>query len=213
MLRVLIAEDDPSTRRTLESMLISHGYDIVSTCDGREAWQKLQSGDPTGLVVLDLMMPNMDGLEVCRRIRRSPHLQSIYIILLTAKGRREDILAGFSAGADDYISKPFDREELRARIAVGARIVELQMDLARRVKELEDALSEVGRLQGLLPICSYCKRIRDDKNYWKQVEEYITERSEAQFTHGICPDCYERVVKPELDRSKTRDTSGLEEST
>lgn len=199
-MRVLIAEDNIATRRILEAMLTKCGYDVVSTCDGLEAWQRLQSEDPARLVVLDLIMPDMGGLEVCQRIRGSSRLQSTYVILLTVKGRKEDILAGFDAGADDYITKPFDQEELRARIEVGARIAELQEKLARRVEELEDALSEIRRLQGLLPICCYCKKIRDDRNYWKQVEEYITERSEARFTHSICPDCYERFAKPELAR-------------
>jgi phosphoserine phosphatase RsbU/P len=123
-----------------------------------------------------------------------------YLILLTAKGRREDIITGLKAGANDYVTKPFDREELRARVQVGARIVELQHSLADRVHALEEALARVKQLQGLLPICSYCKKIRDDQNYWQQVENYISRHSEAQFSHSICPGCYEQLVKPELDQ-------------
>ena len=152
MLRVLIAEDDPSTRRILETILTQHGYDVVSTCDGLEAWQELQAEDSPRLVVLDLMMPNMDGLEVCRRIRQSHNLQSTYIIILTSQGRKESIIAGLNAGADDYITKPFDREELRARIAVGARIVELQRDLSHRVAELGRSNAE---LEQFAYICSH----------------------------------------------------------
>ena len=103
------------------------------------------------------------------------------------------------AGADDYITKPFDRDELRARLEVGRRIVELQRSLARRVQQLEEALARVKQLQGLLPICSYCKKIRDDRNYWQQLESYLSDHSEAQFSHGICPDCYEKIVKPDLE--------------
>ncbi|MGH9448472.1 MAG: response regulator, partial [Terriglobia bacterium] len=97
-------------------------------------------------------------------------------------------------------TKPFDHRELRARVQVGVRMVELQRVLAARVAELEAALSCLNRLQGLLPICAYCKRIRNDRNYWQRVESYITEHSEAEFTHGVCPQCYEMVVKPEIDR-------------
>jgi hypothetical protein len=98
------------------------------------------------------------------------------------------------------VTKPFNREELRARVQGGARVVELQRSLAERVEELEQALARVKQLQGLLPICSYCKKIRDDRNYWQQVEAYIGEHSEAVFSHGICPDCFDKFVKPELNK-------------
>ena len=127
----------------------------------------------------------------------------LYIILLTAKGRKEDIVQGLTAGADDYIIKPFDRSELKARINVGERILRLQAELAARVKELELALANVKLLQGLLPICCYCKKIRNDHNYWQQVDTYIADHSEAQFTHGICPECREKIVRPELERLKS----------
>jgi DNA-binding response OmpR family regulator len=156
------------------------------------------------LAILDWMMPGLDGVEVCRRVRRGATATPPYLILLTAKGRREDIVTGLRSGADDYVTKPFNREELRARVQVGIRIVELQHSLADRVKALEEALTRVKQLQGLLPICSYCKKIRDDRNYWQQVENYISEHSEAQFSHSICPDCYEGRVKPELDQLRRR---------
>jgi len=123
-----------------------------------------------------------------------------YIILLTARDDGPDLVRGLEAGADDYITKPFNRKELRARIRVGLRVVRLQQILADRVRELAEALTRVKRLQGLLPICSYCKKIRNDRNYWEKVETYISEHSEAQFSHGICPDCFERVVKPEVHK-------------
>jgi DNA-binding response OmpR family regulator len=198
--KVLIAEDDMVSRRLLEASLTRWGYEVVVTCDGAAAWEVLQRGDAPSLVILDWMMPGMDGIEVCRRVRSALTAMPPYLILLTAKGRREDIVTGLRAGANDYVTKPFDREELRARMQVGMRMVELQQSLAERVKALEEALTRVKQLQGLLPICSYCKKIRDDQNYWQQVESYISEHSEAQFSHSICPDCYERLVKPELDQ-------------
>jgi DNA-binding response OmpR family regulator len=198
--KVLIAEDDMVSRRLLEATLVKWGYEVVVTCDGTAAWDVFQSVNAPPLAILDWMMPGMDGTEVCRKVRRTPSPTPPYLILLTAKGRREDIVKGLRSGADDYVTKPFDREELRARVQVGLRIVELQQSLAERVKALEEALTRVKQLQGLLPICSYCKKIRDDQNYWQQVESYISEHSEAQFSHSICPDCYERLVKPELDQ-------------
>jgi phosphoserine phosphatase RsbU/P len=198
--RLLIAEDDMISRRLLETTLIKWGYEVVVTGDGVAAWEVLQTEDTPPLAILDWMMPGMDGIEVCRKVRQTPTPTPPYLILLTAKGRREDIVTGLRAGANDYVTKPFDREELRARVQVGMRIVELQQSLAERVKALEEALTRVKQLQGLLPICSYCKKIRDDQNYWQQVESYISEHSEAQFSHSICPDCYDRLVKPELDQ-------------
>ena len=199
-MKILIAEDDMVSRRLLEATLIKWGYEVVVTCDGTAAWEILQRTDAPPLAILDWMMPGMDGTEVCRRIRHTPTPTPPYLILLTAKGRREDIVTGLRSGADDYVMKPFDRDELRARVQVGIRIVELQHNLADRVNALEEALARVKQLQGLLPICSYCKKIRDDQNYWQQVESYISEHSEAQFSHSICPDCYESLVKPELDQ-------------
>jgi DNA-binding response OmpR family regulator len=197
-MRVLIAEDDPISRRLLEATLRKWGYDLVVACDGDEAWRALDGPAPPDLAILDWMMPGMDGVEVCRRLRSLRDRPPVYIILLTAKGGREDIVEGLQAGADDYITKPFDRDELRARVQVGIRVVDLQRSLADRVRDLEDALSRVKQLQGLLPICSYCKKIRDDQNYWTQVENYVTERSEARFSHSICPSCYDAYVKPDL---------------
>jgi response regulator RpfG family c-di-GMP phosphodiesterase len=127
-----------------------------------------------------------------------------YLILLTAKSEKEDVVAGLYAGADDYITKPFNRHELHARIKVGIRIAELQTTVAHRVIELERALSRVKQLQGLLPICSYCKKVRDDQNYWQQVDSYISKHSEVAFSHGICPDCFDSLVEPQLHKIEAR---------
>lgn len=140
------------------------------------------------------MMPGIDGVRVCQEVRRRPQPKPIYIILLTARGHSADIVAGLEAGADDYMTKPFCPEELQARLQVGSRIVDLQLSLADRVCEMEEALSRLKQLQGLLPICSYCMKVRDDQNYWLQIESYISEHSEAQFSHSPCPKCSENVV-------------------
>jgi DNA-binding response OmpR family regulator len=198
-MRILIAEDEGVSRRLLEETLRRWGYDVVVATDGNEAWASLSGDAPPQLAIIDWMMPGIDGIELCQRARELADELPTYLMLLTSRSAREDIVAGLQAGADDYMVKPFDEAELRARLQVGVRVVQLQMSLADRDHDLEDALSRVKQLQGLLPICSYCKKIRDDRNYWQQVEQYLMERSEARFTHGICPSCYERHVKPELE--------------
>jgi sigma-B regulation protein RsbU (phosphoserine phosphatase) len=190
-MRVLIAEDDAVSRRLLEATLDKFGYEVVVAADGAEAWGELQRADAPRLAILDWMMPEIDGVELCRRIRSRPTTTPPYLILLTAKSEKVDVVAGLDSGANDYLTKPFDRAELRARVQVGAHVMELQSNLAARVRELEDALSQVRQLQGLLPICSYCKKIRDEKNYWQRVDSYLSEHSGVVFSHGICPDCYE----------------------
>jgi len=202
-MRILIAEDDPVSRRALEATLAKWGHHVIVTGDGAGAWRALQGDDAPPLAILDWMMPEMDGVEVCRRVREAAGRQPTYIILLTAKGTREELVAGLTAGADDYVIKPFDAAELRARVGVGARVVELQQSLAARVRELEEALAQVKTLQGLLPICAYCKKVRDDENYWHQVETYVARRTDARFSHGICPTCWTEHVKPQLDQLKS----------
>lgn len=192
-MKVLIAEDDPVSRRLLQAALVKWGYDVTTTSNGQEAWQALQSPNAPSLLILDWLMPEMDGVEVCREARKSVAHKSAYIILLTSRGSKEDIVQGLEAGADDYVTKPFDHGELRARVQVGSRVVQLQTALADRVQELEEAISSVKTLQGLLPICCYCKKIRDDGNYWHRVESYIAGHANVRFSHGICPDCSDKM--------------------
>ena len=201
-MKVLVADDDPVARRMLEAMLETWGFTVWSCVDGDQAWRLLQDVNAPRLAILDWMMPHLDGVQVCQKLRAMPEAYPTYVMLLTAREQSADIAAGLDAGADDYVTKPFDHEELRARVYVGVRMVGLQQSLAERVKELEAALAGVKQLRGLLPICTYCKKIRNDYNYWQQVEMYITEHSEAQFSHSICPGCYEHIVKPELARAK-----------
>jgi len=198
-MKILIAEDDPVSRCYLEVTLVKWGYEVSAVCDGNQAWQALQEDSPS-IAILDWMMPGIDGAEICRRLRAIQTQTTTYVIMLTAKTEKKDVVQGLEAGADDYLIKPFDRQELRARIGVGIRIVDLQRSLADRVVELESALSRVKQLQGLLPICSYCKKVRDDQNYWTQVDTYISKHAEVEFSHSICPSCYDQFVKPQLNR-------------
>lgn len=173
---------------------------------GQQAWDALRQEDAPRLAVLDWQMPGLDGTDICRKVRQlPPETAPMYMLLVTATRKSAaDVLAGFDAGADDYITKPFDADELRARVRVGQRVLQMQQTLADRVAELQEALASVRRLQGLLPICSWCKRIRNDRNYWEQVETYLSEHTDATFTHGICPEC--RIKLRAEDKSLVQHT-------
>ncbi len=178
-MRILIADDDRMSTMMLSRNLERWGFEVVVAQDGASAWQHIVGATPPALAIVDWMMPGIDGIELCRRIRAASLPAPVYVILLTSRTSRQDLVAGLEAGADDYLTKPFDPDELRARIHVGQRTLAL--------------IANVKRLSGLLPICSYCKRIRSDQNYWEQVESYISDHTDARFSHGICPSCFDKV--------------------
>ncbi|HTS87528.1 MAG TPA: response regulator [Gemmatimonadales bacterium] len=186
-MNVLVVEDDPISSRVLAAALTSLGHDFQLAEDGQIGWERFAARPPE-IVITDWMMPNVDGLELTRRIRARQAERYTWVLMLTALRGRPNYLDGMKAGADDFMSKPIDREELHARLRVAERILSLQ----REVKQLE----------GLLPICAYCKKIRDESDRWSQVEEYVSRRTEAQFTHGICPGCYERHLRPQLEDAR-----------
>lgn len=189
MQRILIAEDDAAARRLLITALLEWGYDVIATTNGAEAAQELQQPDAPRIALLDWGMPELSGLEVTQQMRARKELPYTYIIILTGNASSEDAASGLSAGADDFIGKPYDLAELQARIKVGERIIDLEKALATKVTELELALVQVKQLKELLPICMFCKKIRDDNDYWHQIETYIHERTGTDFSHGICPEC------------------------
>jgi DNA-binding response OmpR family regulator len=191
-MNILIADDDVTSRCLLETVLRKLGYDVVTAGDGNDALVHMQKDGAPDLVILDWMMPGMDGIEVCRRYRAEHPNVPKYIIILTAKDSKSDTVEGLAAGANDYITKPFDNGELIARLGVGKRFVDLQKKLADRVDELKEALDHVKRLQGILPICMYCHKIRNDRKSWDRVEQYISQHSDAEFSHSICPECMEK---------------------
>ena len=187
----MAVEDDAVSRAVLRQALRKLGHEVVEAANGEKAWLLLNSKDQFRVVVSDWAMPQMDGLELCRRIRDTVKADYTYFILLTARDATgENQQAAADAGVDDFLTKPLHFEELWHRLRVAERI----LHYATQVRQLEE----------MLPICSYCKKIRDDQNYWQQIEGYINERTGSEFSHSICPDCYQRVVIPELEKLKQR---------
>ncbi len=179
-MKILIAEDDASSRMVLSMTLQKLGHEVIETHNGAEALAVYER-EEVPILISDMVMPQMDGLELCRRIRAANRSKYTYILLLTTVGGKSGFLVGMRAGADDFIVKPFDEEQLAARLVVAERILSLQ--------------SHVNQLSGMLPICASCKKVRDDQNYWLQVESYITQRTGAKFSHGYCPDCFKKALK------------------
>ena len=198
--RVLVAEDDEKTRAALVFFLQRYQFDVTVVKDGQAALEILLSSDPPQLALLDWEMPRLDGLHVCRAVRTLPRSvdRYTYIVMVTAHDRPNDVLAAFAAGVDDFLSKPADTAQLLARLRCGQRVLGLEERCQQRIADLEKALAQVRQLQRLLPICMYCKKVRDDGDYWHEIEAYIREHTGSDFSHGICPSCMQSVIKREL---------------
>ncbi|HAS82139.1 MAG TPA: response regulator [Verrucomicrobia bacterium] len=188
-MRILIADDDQTMRLMLSGILAKMGYSVAEACDGREALDLLTVEEAPRLAILDWKMPLLDGVGVVRRLRAMPEHQSTYIIMLTSKSSSDDVVEALDAGANNYLVKPFNAAELKAHIEVGRRMIAAETALAAKNAELQEALDHIRTLRGIIPICAVCKKIRDDKGYWNQVEEYVSKHTEAEFSHGICPGC------------------------
>lgn len=171
---VLVVDDNPQNLQVLGPMLEKKGYDVAFATSGEQALE-FASGEKPDLVLLDIMMPGMDGYQVCERLKKEKTTASIPVIFLTAKSDTDDIVRGFEAGGVDYVTKPFNSAELLARVKTHL--------------ELKNAREEIKTLRGILPICAHCKKVRNDSGFWQQVEVYVRDHSEAEFTHGLCPDC------------------------
>lgn len=206
-MRVLIAEDDAASRLMLKSLLTSWGYIVTAASDGDEAWEMLCEPEHPHLVLLDWMMPGIEGPEIVRRLRERAPEVPYYAIIITSLSDRDSAACALNAGADDFVGKPFHNDELQARMAVGHRMNRLQTSLSDNIQELKQSLNRVKQLEGIIPICMYCKKIRDDQDSWHQLEKYITEHSEALFSHGICPTCFDE--QEEIINNLKRTNVGL----
>ena len=184
---ILVVDDQPANLQVLFTFLKQHGFSVLVADNGHRALKALEKEKKPDLILLDVMMPGMDGFETCRRIKENEAIADIPIIFITALDSTEDKMRGFKAGGLDYITKPFQQAEVLAR-------VKTHIALRQQKLELQQALDEVKQLKGILPICCVCKQIRDDKGYWQQVEQYISEHTDVLFSHGICPDCYEKEM-------------------
>jgi PleD family two-component response regulator len=194
--RIMVVEDNVVNRKLLGSLLGRQGYRTVEAEDGERA-VALAQADPPDLVLLDIMMPKLDGYATCAALKEDPRTRDVPVIFISTLDQELDKVRAFSAGGVDYISKPFQVQEVYARVRTHLAIRQLQRELEQRVADLEEALSQVRTLKGLLPICARCKAIRDDKGYWQKVETYVMAHSEAEFSHGLCPQCA-RELYPEL---------------
>ncbi len=202
-MRVLIADDGLTIRKLLETYLTHWGYDVVPVSDGRQAWEVLKNPDAPRLVILDWLMPGMDGVDVCRKVRQLKYGNLFYIIVFTSLEDKKDLVTALDAGADDFIIKSFDRDELKARIKVGERVARLKSELNNRVRELEESVAHVKQLQGILPICMHCHKIRDDQEVWKRLDRYIAEHTDVMLSHCLCPECYEKYYPEFFEEPKT----------
>jgi phosphoserine phosphatase RsbU/P len=185
-MRVLIVDDDAVARLLVKTTVGHFGHEVMVASGGGEAWQQLQTW-PAHVVLSDWVMPDVDGLELCRRIRAEASRDYTYVILLTSLGAKAHYLKAIEAGADDFLTKPFDPELLSARLRVAERILGLQ--------------HHVEHLEKLLPICMYCKKIRDEGDQWVKVEEFLKKETSRDLTHGICQQCYQTVAKPAVARA------------
>lgn len=184
-MKILIVEDDPIAGAVLEASLRSLGHEVTAATHGRDGWERfLEAGHR--LVISDWMMPEIDGLELCKRVRDQGGDYTYFILLSNLANSAENLDQAMAAGADDFLSKPVKPAELRARLRVAERIL--------------NYATQVRQLQQIIPICGYCRKLRDDQNYWSQVEEYIGRQTGSEFSHGVCPDCYDRVLVPQMKK-------------
>jgi DNA-binding response OmpR family regulator len=175
-----MVEDDPVSARILQAALEKFGYEPVIARDGAQAWE-IFDRDPVRLMVSDWMMPGMDGLALCEKVRARPETAYTYFILFTANHTSApNYELASAAGVDDFLTKPLDREAIRMRLRVAERILRYT--------------AEIRQLQAMIPICVYCRKVRDQHDYWDQVESYLQRQTGSNLTHGACPDCYDKEV-------------------
>jgi len=193
---ILLVDDTPQNLSVLANVLKNENCRIAAATNGIQALEIAGKYLPD-LILLDVMMPEMDGYEVCLKLKDNQETSDIPVLFLTAKVESADIVEGFTVGALDYITKPFNQAELLARVRTHLRLKMAQDREKQLILDLQASLEKIKVLSGMLPICSHCKKIRDDQGYWQQIETYIVEHSEVEFSHSICNDCI-RVLYPEM---------------
>lgn len=197
---IYLVDDEVINLKLLKTILLQSGFEnVLPFTSGEEMLSVFESTTPD-LILLDIMMPGISGYEVLERVKGDPHKMNVPIIMITAaslEAEMEPMRKSFELGAMDYISKPFSSIELVMR-------VQSALNLEKQRQALEIAADKIKSLEKLLPICSYCKKVRNDQNYWQDVEVYISAHTDAMFSHSICPTCYQLYVKPQLDELKNK---------
>lgn len=193
--RVLVAEDDETARNALVRLLQREGYDVTVVNDGQAAIDILLAPNPPHIALLDWAMPRLDGIHVCWAVRSIPSNPYTYIIMVTGRDQATDALAAFAAGVDDFLGKPLDGMHLLARLRCGERVLGLEQRCAERIADLEKAQDEVRNLKRLLPICVECGKVRDDRDYWREIDAYSRDPARAHPARGICPACVAGILQ------------------
>jgi DNA-binding response OmpR family regulator len=197
--KVLITDDDPEILHLTATILERAGYEVLEASTGKQCLEAVQAHHPD-IVLLDVMLPDVSGIEVCKQIKANEALQGIFVILVSGVQVSSEYQAGgLDVGADGYLIKPISNKELVARVHSMVRIKraedalrEKEKEQQKLISELQEALAEIKTLKGFIPICATCKKIRDDEGYWNQLEAYISEHTDAVFSHGMCPECAEK---------------------
>ena len=243
--KILIVEDSPTQSEELKYILEKKGYNVDAVTNGKEAIEYLDGDIPT-IIISDVMMPEMDGYQLCRKIKSDDRLKNIPVVLLTTLSNPDDVVKGLDCGADNFVTKPYEESVLLSRIEyillnfevrknnstdigieimfggkkqyiTSSRIQILDMlistyetavlknrELEQANRELREANEKINTLSGLIPICSVCKKIRDDEGYWNQLEHFISQHSDVKFSHGYCPTCAVDVLS-EIKRIKNKE--------
>lgn len=208
-IKILVCDDDPEVLALNESVLRKAGYDVIRAATGRECLESVYSRRPD-IVLLDVMLPDIRGDTLCGKIKADPRLEGTFVILTSGiQISSINQAKGLQIGADGYIAKPVSNKELVARIQAMERIKKAEDALREKerqqeklIAELQAALAEIKTLKGFIPICASCKKIRDDEGYWNQLEAYLSKHTDAIFSHGLCPQCADRLREEVRERMK-----------
>jgi phosphoserine phosphatase RsbU/P len=194
-MKVLLVDNEAGRRSSLATNLTKLGHEVVEKSNGKEAWLMYLVEQPR-LVITESALNELNGLELCRKIRSARGSKYAYLIVLASEATKVKFLEAMDAGADDFLPQPCDLMDIVLRLRVAERLLQLS--------------STVTRLESRLPICSYCKQIRDDREEWHPVDRYVHQRSEASFSHGVCPECYQSHIEPQLQAIRTQKSMAAE---
>lgn len=196
---ILIIDDSSTNIMVAGNTLDAAGYVVLTAMDAMMGISIAMAKKPD-VILLDIMMPEIDGFQACKMLKSHEETRMIPVIFLTALNEPDTLVKAFESGGVDYIAKPFNSSELVARVKTHAELKRTRDMLELKNEELRKTLEELKTLKGLLPICSSCKKIRDDGGYWQTLEKYIMQHSDATFTHSLCNDCMIKLY-PEMAES------------